>query len=176
MRIGFTPSIILIKDFKSHYIYNMNEHFDEIKLLKFVEGGYKKETKKDFQKYKLFSTEAALKEQLKVEEFKEKIQHYEAEDYEDLTNVSEKNKLLMIYSPYCPHCHTFMPTMMGLQKKNKDSHLEFAAVDLPTGNRLYSTPFNIKAFPTIILMSGDSWYSFSGARDENFVYDFLRDF
>ena len=68
----------------------------------------------------------------------------ESNDTEKLAeNIKQKNKLalILLYSPYCPHCHKFAPQYENLAKEFKD-YADFYSINI-LNNKNYRKKFSI---------------------------------
>ena len=84
---------------------------------------------------------------------------------------NKKCMFVLVYAPWCPHCHTIMPIWNDIAKISKESN-SFITCALD-GDR-YSdflkkakNVLQVSGFPTILIFKGDKIYHYNEGRDVN---------
>ena len=101
------------------------------------------------------------------------------DDFEELVYDTEKLYVktknpwfIKFYAPWCRHCQDLSKTWDQLYEDNKKT-LHFAKVDCTIEkNGVLCAQFNVKGYPTLILLKEDKYYQFKGARNYQMLTDF----
>jgi thiol-disulfide isomerase/thioredoxin len=98
-------------------------------------------------------------------------------DDNNATSEMQKYELLYIvfYSPWCQHCHTFLPEYVNTSKYAEEKKLpvKFAKVDTSI-NRNISREFNIQGIPSVYLIYKGQRIFFDGERTKEGLLKFME--
>ena len=107
--------------------------------------------------------------------FEESLYIAESIDTEKLVeNIKQKNKLalILLYSPYCPHCHNFAPQYETLAKEFKD-YADFYSINI-LNNRNYRKIFSIIGVPTLFIFYNSEFKQHKGGNSYEIVSTVLK--
>ncbi len=107
--------------------------------------------------------------------FEESLYITESIDTEKLVeNIKQKNKLalILLYSPYCPHCHNFAPQYETLAKEFKD-YADFYSINI-LNNRNYRKIFSIIGVPTLFIFYNGEFKQHKGGNSYEIVSTVLK--
>jgi len=99
----------------------------------------------------------------------------ESNDTEKLDEkIKQKNKLalILLYSPYCPHCHKFAPQYENLSKEFKD-YADFYSINVMNNNN-YRKKFPIYGVPTLFIYYNGEYKQHKGGNSYDIVYNVLK--
>lgn len=102
---------------------------------------------------------------------------YPTEGFYAQTDVHDENeqvKLILFYTPWCPHCKSLTegePSVWGtLEQSHKNAKIEKVNVD---ENADLSTKYGVKSIPTIKLIKGSDVKTYKGDRSLKSIEEFL---
>ena len=98
----------------------------------------------------------------------------ESNDTEKLAeHIEQKNKLalILLYSPYCPHCHNFAPQYENLAKDFKD-YADFYSINI-INNRNYRKKFSIIGVPSLFFYYNGEYKQHKGGNSYKIVSEVL---
>ena len=102
---------------------------------------------------------------------------YPTEGFYAQTGVHDENeqvKMILFYTPWCPHCKSLTegePSVWGtLKQSHKNAKIEQVNVD---ENADLSTQYGVKSIPTIKLIKGKDVKTYKGDRSLKSIEDFL---
>lgn len=91
-------------------------------------------------------------------------------------NFVTKHKFVFVkfYAPWCGHCKSMAPAYAKLARRMKEDKngVPIAKVDATVENEL-GTKYGVKGFPTLKLFINGEPIDYSGAREENPIYDWI---
>ena len=97
-------------------------------------------------------------------------------EFKNINNTKEAD-LILFYTTWCPHCTKTTETWNALktnQKYNNNNYvISFAEVDCEKESA-YADSFNVKEYPTIILLKGDKKYIYDANLNEESLDIFLN--
>ena len=86
------------------------------------------------------------------------------------TNTESSKKLVYFYMKDCKWCTKFETIWQKLKKKNKD--IKFVKINGPRNKRL-KEEYNVKSYPTLILVTEEGKETFEGMRNYKTVQEFI---
>lgn len=157
---------------KHEYIARVNE----IKNLKPPEKKKKKTFKSSLKNGRTVAQERRYKEAKKVadegwEGGNGAVTHLVDDEYAEYTKKNE-NHFIMFYAPWCGHCKTFKPELVGASEELKDE-FPIAAIDCVTNPETCET-HGAKSYPTLKLFLGQRSFGYNGGRNSKDLVDWLR--
>ena len=81
--------------------------------------------------------------------------------------------MVLFYAPWCEHCRNFLPEYSKAAEVLKKEDIILAKVDA-TSNKKLSEKYNIKGFPTTILLIDDSIIEYNGRRKSQNIIQWMR--
>ena len=81
--------------------------------------------------------------------------------------------MVLFYVPWCEHCRNFLPEYTKAAEILKGENIILAKVDA-TINKKLSEKYNIKGFPTTILLIEDSIIEYNGRRKSQNIINWIR--
>ena len=81
--------------------------------------------------------------------------------------------MVLFYAPWCEHCRNFLPEYSKAAEVLKKENIILAKVDA-TINKKLSEKYNIKGFPTTILLIEDSIIEYNGRRNSDYLIKWMR--
>ena len=114
------------------------------------------------------------KKYLKYKEKYLKLKKME-EDTDKKTMVGGSKKTLALFkAEWCGHCKAFKNTWDNL-KDNLESEVKFVTYDSEV-NKEEIKKFQIKGYPTLILLSNNKAIEYVGPRDQNSIKEFIEQY
>ena len=98
-------------------------------------------------------------------------------DDTNATSEIKKHEALFItfYSPYCPHCHKFLPEYVKLSKYAEEQNLKVKFAKIETLKSFNITEeFAIRQVPSIFLIYNNSKYLYEGEQTKEGLLKFLK--
>ena len=91
---------------------------------------------------------------------------YDSETQLLRSEISDKPWFVKFYAPWCTHCQALAPVWDLLRKEVSDK-VNVVRVDCTDGkeNQELCRQFNIKGFPTLLLLADDKYHKYKGQRD-----------
>ena len=89
----------------------------------------------------------------------------------------KSNSLLLFYANWCPHSKEAMAIWKEIQNDNTFKKYNLSYVDIDgenKENKLFLKEFNIKEYPTIILLKNNKKYIFDAKLEKNRLSEFLK--
>ena len=97
-------------------------------------------------------------------------------EFKSVTNTTEA-ELILFHTIWCPHCKTTMDiwnTLKGNNKYNNKKYIvNFTEIDCDKESA-YADSFNIKEYPTIILLKGEKKYIYDANLSEETLELFIN--
>ena len=98
-------------------------------------------------------------------------------DDTNATSEIKKHEALFItfYSPYCPHCHKFLPEYVKIAKYAEEQNLKVKFAKIETLKSFNITEeFEIRKVPSIFLIYNNSKYLYEGEQTKEGLLKFLK--
>ena len=124
---------------------------------------------------------ACLKGDASCEDFKNVSTEYKARttkhthDYLD----TNKNIIMLIYAPWCPHCHTALPAFMEMAEDTGDASVKIAILNAEMVDRSVLGEIGVTHFPFIASsqngMKSSQKHVFKGAPTKENLVQFYKD-
>ena len=98
-------------------------------------------------------------------------------DDTNATSEMQKHELLYVvfYSPWCQHCHTFLPDYVNISKYAEEKNLavKFAKIDTSVSRNI-SEDFKIQGIPSVFLIYKGQRFFFDGDRTRDGLLKFMK--